>query len=369
MLDSTDVFVIGGGPAGLAAAIAARQHGLQVIVADGAEGPIDKACGEGLMPDGVAALKELGISLAPNTSYPFRGIRFVSGDLAVDSQFPEDKSGHGIRRTLLHQLMIQRATSLDIDLRWRTAVTGIAADGVRLGNHKIKARWIIGADGAHSRVLRWAKLNCFRQTNLRFAFRQHFHLAPWTDQMELHWGRHGEIYVTPVSGEQVCVALISRNPKLRLSEVLRFFPGLQRRLAGVKPASSEKGAVTATRSLPHVTRGNVALIGDASGTVDAITGEGLCLAFQQASALAECLVQGGLRRYELQHRNLASRPRLMSHLMLLLNGRPKLQIHTIRAFRQHPQVFQRFLQLHLGARPRFHLALDGLMLGWGLLMA
>ena len=61
MLDSTDVFVIGGGPAGLAAAIAARQRGFRVIVADGMRPPIDKACGEGLMPDGLAALERLGI--------------------------------------------------------------------------------------------------------------------------------------------------------------------------------------------------------------------------------------------------------------------------------------------------------------------
>ena len=57
--NSTDVFVIGGGPAGLAAAIAARQRGFDVLVADGAEPPIDKACGEGLLPDGLAALERL----------------------------------------------------------------------------------------------------------------------------------------------------------------------------------------------------------------------------------------------------------------------------------------------------------------------
>ena len=54
---STDVFVIGGGPAGLAAAIAARRRGLDVTVADCSVPPIDKACGEGIMPDGLAATK------------------------------------------------------------------------------------------------------------------------------------------------------------------------------------------------------------------------------------------------------------------------------------------------------------------------
>src|SRR5215469_8902261 len=57
----TDVLVIGGRPAGLAAAIAARKKGLRVTVADSAHPPIDKACGEGLLPDTVDALGDLGI--------------------------------------------------------------------------------------------------------------------------------------------------------------------------------------------------------------------------------------------------------------------------------------------------------------------
>ena len=63
MFNSTDVFIVGGGPAGLAAAIAARQRGLRVVVADGGHAPIDKACGEGLMPDALAELERLGIQL------------------------------------------------------------------------------------------------------------------------------------------------------------------------------------------------------------------------------------------------------------------------------------------------------------------
>ena len=77
----TDVFIIGGGPAGLAAAIAARQRGFDVMVADSALPPIDKPCGEGLMPDGVCALADLGIYIPPEDSYPFRGIRFLSSGL------------------------------------------------------------------------------------------------------------------------------------------------------------------------------------------------------------------------------------------------------------------------------------------------
>ena len=78
---NTEVFVVGGGPAGLAAAIAARQRGFEVVVADSAQPPIDKACGEGLMPDGVAALGRLGVSATISHGFPFQGIRFVEGGI------------------------------------------------------------------------------------------------------------------------------------------------------------------------------------------------------------------------------------------------------------------------------------------------
>ena len=83
-----DVFVIGGGPAGLATAIAARRHGLSVVLADGAVPPIDKPCGEGLMPDGVEALHHLGITIPEGEAYPFRGIRFVSDGTKAEAEFP-----------------------------------------------------------------------------------------------------------------------------------------------------------------------------------------------------------------------------------------------------------------------------------------
>jgi menaquinone-9 beta-reductase len=369
LLKSTDVFVIGGGPAGLAAAIAAREQGFRVVVADGARMPIDKPCGEGLMPDGLAALERLGVSVAPEHSYPFRGIRFLAAGLAVDAAFPHQASGLGVRRPVLHRLIAERAAGLGIDFLWQTSVTGISEDGVLLGNDKVNARWIIGADGGNSRVRRWTQLDSFRKRDCRFAFRRHYRVAPWTDRMELYWGRHGEIYVTPVSKDQVCVALISHDQKLRLADALQRFPELQARLEGADASSSEKGAPTATCKLRRVSRGNVALIGDASGTVDAITGEGLCLAFSQAMVLAECLRAGDLARYEHEHRRLALRPLLMARLMLFLDRRPRLQRRTLQAFQKRPEVFRRLLELHVGVLSPLHLAMDGLALGWGLLTA
>jgi menaquinone-9 beta-reductase len=368
-LNSTDVFVIGGGPAGLAAAIAARQQGFRVTVADGAQPPIDKPCGEGLMPDGITALERLGISIGPRDCHPFTGIRFVSAGLAADAPFPDAAFGLGVRRTTLHRIMTERARGLGVDLLWRTVVTGISENVVQLGSRTVSARWIIGADGGNSRVRRWVGLDRKWKRHPRYTFRRHYRTKPWTDRMEIYWGSTSQMYVAPVTHDRLCVALASDNPKLRLEEALQGFPELQGRLSEAEIVSAERGAITATSRLKRVYRKNVALIGDASGTVDAITGEGLCLAFSQAVVLADSLRSGDLSHYQEEHRRMAMRPMLMARLMLTLDRRPRLQRRILQVFRQRPEIFERLLALHVGVLSPLHLALDGLTLGWGLLTA
>jgi menaquinone-9 beta-reductase len=369
LVNSTDVFVIGGGPAGLAAAIAARQQGLSVVVADGAKPPIDKACGEALMPDAITALERLGVAVPASDACPLRGVRFLSSGLSAETVFPSNASGLSIRRTTLHRIMTERAEALGADLLWQSTVSGISSDGVQLGERSIRARWIVGADGSNSRVRRWANLEAYSRTGLRYAFRRHYRIQPWTDRMEIYWGKRVQGYATAASNEQVCVAVASRDPKLRLEEALGELPELNARLRGAETVSAERGSVTANRKLKRVSRGNVALIGDASGTVDAITGEGLGLSFSQAVALASCFGPGNLGAYQAAHRRLALRPLLMARLMLTLDGHSRFQQRTLRAFRRHPEVFRRLLALHVGSLSPFHIALDGLTLGWGLLTA
>src|SRR5579864_6112851 len=224
MADATDLLVIGGGPAGLATAIAARLAGMSVRVVERSRPPIDKACGEGLMPDAVARLGELGVALAPGEGWRFRGIRYLDGETVAEGVFPR-AGGLGVRRLDLHRALARRAEELGVELCWGIAATGLApADWPAApsagactdcsGLELAAARWVVGADGLRSRVRRWAGLETAPAPVhcRRFGVRRHFACRPWSDMVEVHWGPGCEAYVTPVGPRLVGVAMLWGGP-------------------------------------------------------------------------------------------------------------------------------------------------------------
>ena len=134
-------------------------------------------------------------------------------------------------------------------------------------------------------------------------------------------------------------------PRIRQTsshEALNEFPALCTRLRNAAVSSTEKGSVSANRRLKRVWRENVALIGDASGTVDAITGEGLGLSFNQALALASSLRTANLTAYQISHRRLALRPTFMARVMLTLYGHPEISAaRSLRNFMHRPEIFRK----------------------------
>jgi len=365
---STDLFVIGGGPAGLAGALAARRRGLDVTLADASVPPIDKACGEGIMPDGLAAAGALGLPLDASAGHPFRGISFHEGNTSVEAPFPNG-SGLGLRRTALHESMVTVAREAGVRLAWGTRVSGISPEGVTAGGQLVRARWIAGADGGNSPVRRWAGLEACHHESRRYGFRRHYRIAPWSEFMEIHWGDACQLYITPVAASEVCVVLITRDPRRRLEDALPGFPEVARRLSAAQATNLQRGGVTASRRLQAVCRGNVALVGDASGSVDAITGEGLCLLFQQATALADALAAGDLSLYQAEHRRIGRRPEWMAFMMLLLDQRRSLRQRAIGAMAARPRLFAGMLATHVGALSPAASLTNGLALGWRMLTA
>jgi menaquinone-9 beta-reductase len=349
----TDVLVIGGGPAGLAAALAIRQKGFNVVVADRARPPIDKACGEGLLPDGVAAPRQIGIEMG-HVGVPFRGIRFLDDELEAEALFPSDAGcGLGVRRTVLHRILMERAEDAGIIACWESRVEGISTLGVTVDGQIVRCRWIIGADGFHSRVRQWAGLQPVWNGARRMGLRQHFCVRPWTDFVEVYWHNRCQAYVTPVGADEVCVAMIAGAKEVCASDLRSVFPALASRLVSAEPIGPRRGAISMSVKLPAVTHDRIALVGDASGSVDAVTGEGLALAFRQAGFLATALGAGDVSSYEQAHCEAGKTPRLMARLLLLMNGSRGLRRRALRVLAAHPPIFSHLLAVHLGARGVF----------------
>jgi menaquinone-9 beta-reductase len=364
----SDVAIVGAGPAGLSCAIAAANQGLQVELIDAMQPGIDKACGEGLMPDSLAALATLGFDLNQDLrqikTALLRGIRFLGDQATTEAPFPA-APGRGIRRTILHQLLLGRAMALGVRFHWQNSVQGITqAAGstlVRTNRQTLRARYLSGADGHQSRIAKWTGLEKSSTHSHRIGLRQHYTITPWTDFVEVYWNDHGQAYVTPISSTEVCVAFVSNTRFPSSVEALKHFPALAHRLASAQPNGASRGSMTLGRTLRRVATGNIALIGDASGSVDAVTGAGMALCFRQAAALASALKANNLAAYQYAHRGIQRLPSLMSRSLLIMDRYPRLRTRTLGTFERNPKLFSSLLRMHIGHSPMNFFGADGLL--------
>ena len=344
-----DALIIGGGPAGLASAIALRQKGLDVLVADAMRPPIDKACGEGLMPDAQKDLAALGVQLTTQDGAAFDGIAFLSERHHAEAHFAHG-GGIGIRRLHLHSLLVERCKQVGVRLAWETRVSVAENQPFLLNGEPCVYRYAIGADGQSSRVRQSMGLGEGKILSRRFGARCHYRIKPWTRMVEVHWGDLGQAYVTPVGPDEICVATVARDSAIRMDAVLRSLPTLRARLEGANQLSTLRGALTTTRKLRQVTAGNVALTGDASGSADAVTGEGLALSFRQALLLAEAVAVDNLAIYQAGHPAILRMPHLMSRVMLRMDAWRGLREGALALLSAQPQLFTHLLAVHLGQR-------------------
>jgi len=344
-----DALIVGGGPAGLAAAIALRQKGLDVLVADALRPPIDKACGEGLMPDAQKDLAALGIAIEGQEDASFEGIAFLSQRHQAMAHF-ECGSGIGVRRLQLHSLLVDRCQDLGVRLAWGRGVDVCGKQPLRLDGEPCAYRYAVGADGQSSRIRQAIGVGQGKMFSRRFGARCHYRIKPWSRMVEVHWGELGQAYITPVGREAICVATVAGSPAMRMETVLAGLPWLQARLQGADVMSRVRGALTTTRKLRRVTVGNVALTGDASGSADAVTGEGIALSFRQALLLAEAIAVDNLSLYEAGHPAILRMPHLMSRMMLRMDAWPWLRERALGVLSAQPQLFAQLLAVHLGQR-------------------
>lgn len=301
-----DVAIVGGGPAGLAVAIGAARRGLSTVVLERRHGGPDKACGEGVLPAGVRALDDLGVTGALASSARLDSVRWIDRDGACAEARLPDGGGLGIRRTTLVEALRARAlgegATVHEGVRVLTHVqaqrsVALSTDTPELSS--IDASVLVAADGLASPLRHAEGLDVPVRGTPRFGMRRHFAVRPWSSSVEVHFGENLEAYVTPVGIDRVGVAILFESKSragASFDAMLARFPLLVERLAGTGHSSPTLGAGPFACAARARFRGRVALVGDAAGYVDAVTGEGLSLAFRAANALCAVLPDAVVHR-------------------------------------------------------------------------
>jgi 2-polyprenyl-6-methoxyphenol hydroxylase-like FAD-dependent oxidoreductase len=383
------VAVVGSGPAGLAVAIEAARRGLSTAVFERQPEIPDKACGEGIMPAGVTALRHLGVCrhLVAGEHARIEGIRYMDEEgRAAEAPLPGE-GGLGIRRTALIAAMTETATREGATLFRGCAVTSHRKDRnqVLLSTPRgmVRAGILVAADGLGSRLRRLEGLERPSPLPRRYGLRRHFRTAPWTSFVEIHFAEDAEAYVTPVAPDRVGVAFLfderarasadraAARPRPAFTTMTRFatqgpptddrpqwvglwpllagrFPRLMARLEGAEADSKMRGAGPLGRVASSCVGDRFVLVGDAAGYVDAITGEGISLSLLSAAVLGnilpEALARGATRdsllTYERQFARRFRRYAWLTRGVLAIARRPRLRRSVLALFSGSPGLFR-----------------------------
>lgn len=344
-MQTYDLIIVGGGPAGAAAALYARRSGLAALLLDKQCFPRDKICGDALSGKAVAILHELGL-FEEVCNLPGAAIaRIVFGspdataasidlrrydlrDALTGRVLPME--GFVIRRAVFDDFLFAKARAAAVHalegfavgalLKEGEQVCGVrgrTADGTRLD---FRAPLVLGCDGFNSVVARQSGLYRHESRHWMVALRQYFEgVAGLSDQIELHFideVRPGYFWIFPLEGRRanVGIGMDHRAIKTRgidLKEVLAAAVTSQTfgaRFRDARPLEAPVGWNLPVGSRRRPAYGNgFLLLGDAAGLIDPFTGEGIGNALYSARFAVETAVQareagdysaGFLRRYE-----------------------------------------------------------------------
>ena len=312
--------------------------GLEVVVIERRSGPIDKACAEGLMPHTSRHLHRLGVH---PYGRPFRGISYRDGNRQVDAPFRRG-AGRGVRRTVLHGALLDAAAGAGGQIcQGEVGEIGQDATSVRAGNWR--ARYLAAADGLHSPIRRSLGLERPSPGPRRWGIRRHVQIAPWSDYVEVHWAAGAEAYVTPIADDCVGVALL-KSRRGGFDTHLEDFPALHDRIGG-RPHEPDRAAGPLRQRVSGRTAGRVMLVGDAAGYIDALTGEGLGLAFGAAELLVNSIVAEQPGGYDRRWRQMTRRYRVLTAALLQASSHATVRSGIVPAAQALLNVFGRAVNL------------------------
>jgi flavin-dependent dehydrogenase len=315
MSRSFDILIVGAGPAGSSLATRVARRGYDVALLDKKRFPRAKPCGEFLSPECAPLLTELGAleRVTARAGRPVRGMRLygyghrTAGTFAAigSSRVPHAIGGYAIAREILDAELLEIARGSGVAvlegvachglLRDRGAVVGVVASDAGRAPFALRARWTVGADGVRSLVARELGVQRRIPSLDKFALTTHFDGVPASETAELHVFSGGYFAAAPIGPATLSLNLVVDRSRLRarngswdefLADHLARAPELAQRLADARRVSPVRGVgPLAHRTTAQVFDG-AALVGDACGYVDPMTGEGIWFALRTAKLLA-----------------------------------------------------------------------------------
>jgi len=265
----------------------------------------------------------------------FRGITYLDSEHRAEAAF-RSGTGLGVRRTVLYQALHDTATAAGVRIV-QGEIGPVSQDATSVRCGKLRARYLAAADGLHSPIRRSLGLNRPARGRRRWGIRRHYAIAPWSDTVEVYWARDTEAYVTPVSDDTVGVAILTCRQGTFGDHLLEF-PALTTRLDGMAHGT-DRAAGPLRQRVRSRAAGRVMLVGDAAGYIDALTGEGLGVAFGGAELVAKCVLADTPQDYDRQWRAMSRRYRLLTAGLLQASGLPGVRAAIVPAAGAVPSVF------------------------------
>jgi len=291
---SYDLAVIGGGPAGCAAAITAARAGKRVLLAEKGRYPRHRVCGEFISPESHSVLLGLLGFRRPLLKSPpqIMGARmFVDGN-CLEFRLPEP--GWSIPRHDLDYALWQVASEAGADCR-NVTVQSIKASSLKIEDREISVSAVINASG------RWSNL---RRASLVehgprwIGIKAHFageHAPPSTD---IYFFDGGYCGVQPISPDRLnASAMVRADAATSLEEVFACHPQLWLRSRAWEQFTETVTTSPLVHASPEPVSGGVLNAGDAAAFIDPFTGDGISLALRTGVLAAECANKGGPERY------------------------------------------------------------------------
>ena len=365
------VYIAGAGIAGLSAALGLLRKGHQVTLFEKQKGPIDRVCGEGILPFGVELLKQLGLKdQVRRAGRPFAGIAYFGNGQQVMGEFEDGSFGIGIGRGQLDALLREACLSFSrFHLR----------EGETFRPEPASGRRIFAADGIHSKLgtyfgkrtrlgnrmgVRFRLMLTENGLGSREGFKsQQCETRLLGDRVRVHFFKECEVYLTPVGPHTLSVALLLDRNKITVpgKDLTQWCIGFFRsRFPEFQEAEPQD--VKARAPISSKIKGPnppIHLLGDALCAFDPISGAGMSFALLCAKWAAEypCDPAAYYRALRHSRRAVAS----ITQTILFFRGGGLTTRLMMRQLGKAPASFNKILQLHDGKHGLFDLGVTRLL--------